>query len=191
MSRLVDRIILGVAALVLIAIGFSATFTTVAFDAGYDIQVTGSPELASELRALGMALLLLGLAIAVAVVRVAWVFPAAVATAAVALGLAVGRAEPAARRLNALWGEERTDRFDDGLGRFEWYEVTRAVDELEPRIREPSASRSPQCRRSPCWRCTTRCSAETRPAERTRRPGRRSTRLSSTTDPGSTPTRGG
>lgn len=92
MSHVVDRVVLGVSALVLVAIGVSATFATAAFYASYDILTTGSPELASELRGLGLALLLLGLAIAVAVLRVRWVFPAAVVTAAVMLGLALGRA---------------------------------------------------------------------------------------------------
>ena len=92
MSNVVARTVLGASAVALIVIGGGATFATSAFYGSYGIDATGSVELASELRGIGMALLLLGMAIGVAVVRVRWVFPAAVAAAAVMLGFAVGRA---------------------------------------------------------------------------------------------------
>ena len=92
MTRWLERIILGASGLVLAAVGIVATFATDAFYGVYSIDISGSRELASELRAVGVVLLLTGMLILCGLVWRSWVFPAAVIAATVALGLALGRA---------------------------------------------------------------------------------------------------
>ena len=92
MGRVVERIVLGLSALVLVVVGAAAAFAPDAFYAGFGFTVEGSPELASELRATGVALLLLGLAIAAGAAWSRWAFPAAVVAALVLIGYAIGRA---------------------------------------------------------------------------------------------------
>lgn len=91
MSRVVERIVLGLSALVLIVVGAASASSPAAFYAGFDIEVNGSPALASELRATGVALLLLGLAVAAGATWRRWVFPSAVVAALVLVGYAIGR----------------------------------------------------------------------------------------------------
>jgi hypothetical protein len=91
MGSILDRIVLGITALVLVGVGIAATVTTVTFYGGYDIALDGSIELANELRALGGVLLLAGLVIGAGAVRSRWIFPAAIVAATVMLGLALGR----------------------------------------------------------------------------------------------------
>lgn len=91
MSRILERLVLGVSALVLIVVGAASAFTPALFYAGFGIEVEGSTALASELRATGVALLLLGLAVAVGAIWRRWVFPAAVVAALVLVGYAIGR----------------------------------------------------------------------------------------------------
>jgi hypothetical protein len=90
MGRILEWVVLGVSALVLIVVGAASAFVPAAFYAGYGIEVD-SPALASELRATGVALLLLGLAVAVGAIWRRWVFPAAVVAALVLVGYALGR----------------------------------------------------------------------------------------------------
>lgn len=90
MGRILERVVLGASALVLIAVGAASAFAPAAFYAGYGIDVDSS-ALASELRATGMVLLLLGLAVAVGAIWRRWVFPAAVVAALVLVGYALGR----------------------------------------------------------------------------------------------------
>ncbi len=91
MGRVLERVILGLSALVLVVVGAGAAFAPDAFYAGFGFTATDSPELASELRATGVALLLLGLAVAIGAIRQRFAFPAAVVAALVLLGYAIGR----------------------------------------------------------------------------------------------------
>ena len=86
------RVILAALALVLGVIGTGAATAPAAFYESFGITVDGLPDLASELRGTGFALLLLALAIAAGAVWTRWAFPAAVAAGLVFLGYAIGRA---------------------------------------------------------------------------------------------------
>lgn len=90
-GRIIESVVLGLSALVLIVVGAGAAFAPAAFYAGFGIQVDGVPALASELRSTGVALLLLGLAVAVGAVWRRWMFVSAVVAALVLLGYAIGR----------------------------------------------------------------------------------------------------
>lgn len=86
-----ERVVLAASALVLIVVGAGAAFAPDAFYSSYGIDAGSSPELGSELRATGLALLLLGLAVASGAVWRRWAFPASVVAAVVLGGYALGR----------------------------------------------------------------------------------------------------
>lgn len=88
---MIERIILALLALVLAVIGVGAAFVPAVFYVSYGISVAGLPELASELRGAGMALLLLAVAVATGAVWQRWAFAAAVVAGLVLLGYALGR----------------------------------------------------------------------------------------------------
>lgn len=88
---MIERIILAVLALVLGVIGAGAAFAPALFYGSYGISVSGLPNLASELRGTGVALLLLAMAVAAGAVWRRWAFAAAVVAGLVALGYALGR----------------------------------------------------------------------------------------------------
>lgn len=86
-----NRVVLAVLALVLGAIGAGAVVDPAAFYQSFGIVVAGQPELASELRGTGSAMLLLGLAVAAGAIWTRWAFVSAVVALLVSLGYAVGR----------------------------------------------------------------------------------------------------
>ena len=86
----VDRVVLGAAGLVLIAVGGGSMAVPEAFYADFGIDVS-TAELASQLRASGVALLLLGVLVGSGGVWRRVQFPAAVVGALVLLGYAAGR----------------------------------------------------------------------------------------------------
>lgn len=85
-----DRVVLGAAGLVLIAVGAGSAVVPEAFYADYGIDVS-TTELAGEMRAAGMALLLLGVLVGSGAVWRRVQLPAAVLAAVVLLGYATGR----------------------------------------------------------------------------------------------------
>ena len=89
-STVPDRMVLGAAAAVLVAVGAGSAFVPEAFYADYGIEVS-STALANELRAAGGALLLLGPIVGAGAVWHRAAFPAAVVAATVLLGYAAGR----------------------------------------------------------------------------------------------------
>lgn len=89
-TRILDRVVLGTAALVLVAVGAGAALVPEVFYTGYGIDAT-TTAVANELRAAGGALLLLGLLVGVGVMWSRAMFPAAVVAATVLLGYAIGR----------------------------------------------------------------------------------------------------
>lgn len=90
-GKVPERIVLGLAALTLISVGAGSTLAPVSFYASYGIDAGASPELASELRGMGLVLFLLGLVVASGAVWRTWTFPAAVVAAVVLAGYALGR----------------------------------------------------------------------------------------------------
>lgn len=88
---MINRVILAALALVLGTIGAGSAFVPAAFYESFGISIDGLPDLASELRGTGVALLLIAVAIGVGAVWSRWAFPVAVAGGLVMLGYAVGR----------------------------------------------------------------------------------------------------
>lgn len=86
-----ERVVVGLSALVLIAVGSGAAIAPAAFYESYGIDVVGLPALANELRATGVALALLGIATAAAVLARRAEREAAAVAAIVLLGYAIGR----------------------------------------------------------------------------------------------------
>ena len=89
-TAILERVVLGAGAVVLVSVGVGSAFVPEAFYTDYGVDVS-TVELANELRAAGMALLLLGLLVAAGAVWHRARFPAAVIAATVFLGYALGR----------------------------------------------------------------------------------------------------
>lgn len=89
-ARILDRVVLGAASLVLVGVGAGATVVPEVFYTGYGIDAT-TTAVANELRAAGGALLLLGVLVGAGAVWRRATFPAAVVAASVLLGYAIGR----------------------------------------------------------------------------------------------------